>query len=84
MEEKSIKVNCSFCGKGIECPENMMQSKKHMCYTCFQNAGELSKGEDLGQVHVDIPMDKMDELIPENLTNSKSRRLLNNIARFAN
>ena len=41
-----------------------------MCYDCFQNAGELAKGEDLGEVHVDIPMDKMDELIPENLTNS--------------
>ena len=41
-----------------------------MCYECFQNAGELAKGEDLGEVHVDIPMDKMDELIPENLTNS--------------
>ncbi len=41
-----------------------------MCYNCVQNAGELAKGEDLGEVHVDIPMDKMDELIPENLTNS--------------
>ena len=68
--KKSVKVNCSFCGKEIECPENMLKSKKHMCYNCFQNAGELAKGEDLGQVHVDIPMDKMDELIPENLTNS--------------
>ncbi len=69
-QKKSVKVNCSFCSKEIECPENMLQSKKHMCYDCFQNAGELAKGEDLGQVHVDIPMDKMDELIPENLTNS--------------
>ena len=68
--KKSIKVNCSFCGKEIECPENMLNSKKHMCYDCFQNAGELAKGEDLGKVHVDIPMDKMDEMIPENLTNS--------------
>lgn len=67
---KSVKVNCSFCEKEIECPENMLGSKKHMCYDCFQNAGELAKGQDLGQVHVDIPMDKMDELIPENLTNS--------------
>lgn len=69
--KKSVKVNCSFCGGEIECPEDMLQkSKKHMCYKCFQNAGELAKGEDLGGVHVDIPMDKMDELIPENLTNS--------------
>ena len=38
-----------------------------MCYKCFQNAGELAKGEDLRDVHVDIPMD---EFIPENLINS--------------
>ena len=69
--KESVKVNCSFCGKEIECPKDMLQkSKKHMCYECFQNAGELAKGEDLGEVHVDIPMDKMEELIPENLTNS--------------
>ena len=69
--KESVKVNCSFCGKEIECPKDMLQkSKKHMCYDCFQNAGELAKGEDLGKVHVDIPMDKMYELIPENLTNS--------------
>ena len=69
--KESVKVNCSFCGKEIECPKDMLQkSKKHMCYDCFQNAGELAKGADLGEVHVDIPMDKMDELIPENLTNS--------------
>lgn len=66
---KAVKVDCSFCGKEIECPQNMLHLKKHMCYDCFQNAGELAKGEDLGQVHVDIPMDRMDELIPENLTN---------------
>jgi len=70
-DKKSVKVNCSFCGKEIECPEDMLEkSKKHMCYECFQNTGELAKGEDLGEVHVDIPMDKMDELIPENMTNA--------------
>ncbi len=69
--KKSVKVSCSFCGKEIECPEDMLErSKKHMCYECFQNAGELAKGEDLGEVHVDIPMGKMDELIPENMTNA--------------
>jgi len=69
--KESVKVNCSFCGKEIDCPKDMLQkSKKHMCYDCFQNAGKLAKGKDLGEVHVDIPMDKMDELIPENLTNS--------------
>ena len=68
---KSVKVNCSFCIREIECPEPMLQtSKKHMCYECFRNAGELTKGEGFEDVHVDIPMDKMDEIIPENLTNS--------------
>jgi hypothetical protein len=66
-DTESVKVNCTFCGKEIECPKDMLQkSKKHMCYDCFQNAGELAKGEDLGEVHIDMPMD---ELIPENLTN---------------
>ncbi len=41
-----------------------------MCFDCFQNAGELVEGEDLGEFHVDIPTSKMDEFIPQNLTNS--------------
>jgi hypothetical protein len=70
-EKKSVKVSCSFCGKEIECPEDMLQtSRKHMCYECFQNAEEVAKSEDLKEVHVDIPMDKMEEFIPESLTNS--------------
>ncbi len=70
-DNESVKVNCTFCGKEIECPKDMLEkSTKHMCYGCFRNAGELAKGEDLGEVHVDIPMDKMEELIPENLTNA--------------
>ncbi len=67
----SVKVNCNFCGKEIECPKDMLQdAKKHMCYNCFQNAEELTKGENLGEVHVDIPMDKMDEIIPESMATS--------------
>jgi len=70
-DKESVKVNCTFCGVEIECPKDMLQkSKKHMCYNCFQNAEELAKGEDLGEVHIDVPMDKMDELIPQNLTNA--------------
>lgn len=69
--KKSVKVNCSFCSREIECPADMLQtSKKHMCYECFRNAGELAKEEGFEDVHVDIPMDKMEELIPEHLTNS--------------
>ena len=69
-ELKSVKVNCSFCEKEIECPENMLEkAEKHMCFECFQ---DISKKEtiDISKVHVDIPMEKFDETIPELMTNS--------------
>ncbi|MBI2548436.1 hypothetical protein HYW21_03730 [Candidatus Woesearchaeota archaeon] len=59
-KEKSIKVNCSFCGNEIECPESMLEkANKHMCYECFITK-ELSD-EEIKDVHVDIPRDKMSE-----------------------
>ena len=73
MENKpnSVKVNCNFCGKEIECPENMLEkSEKHMCFECFQNPTEEIRKEGLKNVHVDMPMDKFDEAVPEAMTNS--------------
>jgi hypothetical protein len=71
MEDKpkSVKVNCSFCSKEIECPENMLNAEKHSCFECFQ---ELSKKEnvDIRKVHVDVPMDKFTEFVPETMTSS--------------
>ncbi|MFH1977957.1 MAG: hypothetical protein ABIJ92_01375 [Candidatus Aenigmatarchaeota archaeon] len=57
MKEESVKVDCSFCGKEIECPPNMLSAEKHACYECFQ---ELKKSppKDFNRIHVDIPKDK--------------------------
>jgi len=67
MENKSVKVNCSFCGKEIECPENMLNAEKHSCYECFgklmeKKSGEEMTEEDIERIHVDIPRDKADEI----------------------
>ncbi len=57
----SVKANCSFCGKEVECPEDMLEkSKKHMCYECFVK--EEPPDEEIKDVHVAIPMDKMSEI----------------------
>lgn len=56
MDENSVKVNCSFCGKEIECPKNMLAtSKKHMCHICFQKRSDNGSGKELKDVHVDYP-----------------------------
>lgn len=60
-DKKSVKVNCSFCGNEMECPESMIEdSKKHMCYECFITKEHLE--EEIKDVHVDIPMDKIPEV----------------------
>jgi len=40
MKPKILKVNCSFCGIEIECPEEMKDMEKHLCFNCFQNLSE--------------------------------------------
>ena len=61
MNQKSVKVNCDFCGKEMECPADMLkESKKHMCYQCFIT--KRPADEEIKNVHVDIPMDKMPEV----------------------
>ncbi len=80
IDNKSVKVNCSFCGKEIECPEDMLQkSKKHMCYDCFKNAKELVKEEELKEIHVDIPVNEMNEFVSEHLTNSLVEEIFPNV-----
>lgn len=63
MNENSIKVNCGFCGKDMECPKSMLvTSKKHMCHLCFQERVDKGSGEELKDVHVDYPTyDLIDE-----------------------
>ena len=68
MNEKIVNVNCSFCGNEIECPENMLGSEKHSCYECFRDMGEKIPANEREKIHVDIPMEKMDELMPQMLT----------------
>ena len=60
-KSKSVKVNCSFCGNGLECPEDMLEkSKEHMCYACFITREPSDK--QIRDVHVYIPTDKMPEV----------------------
>jgi hypothetical protein len=64
-----IKVKCDCCGKDIECPEEMLKtSKKHLCYTCFQDPKSFKnfKQDELKNVHVDIPLEKFADEIADN------------------
>ena len=65
-----VKVTCDVCGKDIECPKEMLKtSKKHLCYTCFQDP-KSTKGfteDELKNVHVDIPMEDMTDEIADHL-----------------
>lgn len=56
--EKLLKVNCSFCNKEMECPEDMMNAKYHACFECFQEREEELSKLDEGKLHVDMPMDE--------------------------
>ena len=63
-DEDIVKVNCSFCGKEIDCPENMLKSKKHACYDCFKKIGDEIPARELGKIHVDFDMEKFGEDMP--------------------
>ncbi len=77
---KSVKVNCSFCGSDMECPENMLQeSEKHMCFECFQNKDEKNIPDDISKVHIDIPKEKLLDNIPDAITSSMVEELFPDI-----
>ncbi|MDH7517867.1 MAG: hypothetical protein QHH19_05945 [Candidatus Thermoplasmatota archaeon] len=68
-DSKIVKVKCSFCGKDIECPEEMLKtSKKHMCSECFQKADALKIDDDLENIHVDMPLDEFVDTAIDNFT----------------
>lgn len=71
MDKKSVKVNCSFCGKEIECPEDMLEdADKHACMDCFDKGEELFKGmseEEIGKIHVDLPLQQLNFKMAERL-----------------
>ena len=65
-KSKSVKVNCSFCGNEMECPEEMLAtSNTHMCFNCFNE--KKYPDEELKNVHVDIPMNEFDDHIPSEM-----------------
>ena len=62
MDENSVKVNCDFCEKEIECPKDMLEEvKKHMCYECFLEKVENGSDEELKDIHVDYPTEDLIE-----------------------
>lgn len=71
MNNKSVKVNCSFCGKEIECPEEMLKEvERHACSECFEKGEELFAGiseEEMGKIHVDYPMEELSSKMAEDL-----------------
>ncbi len=66
--EKAIRVNCSFCGAEMVCPPDMMDSEKHMCGDCFTNPEIVEREEDLEKVHIDVPKDKIPEMVAGSLS----------------
>lgn len=60
-KEEIVKVNCSYCGKEIECPKKMLDKvEKHACLKCFKNLPEDKSNQT--KIHVDIPI-SLDEAI---------------------
>ena len=60
MTSKLHKVNCSFCGSEMECPENMLDADMHMCFACAKNPPESAK-KLKGKIHIDMPLDSQFE-----------------------
>ena len=73
--EKELIVKCDFCGKEIPCPESMLNSEKHSCLECFKNLNKRLNKEELDKVHVAIPREKMNEVMPEILVTSMMEEL---------
>ena len=67
---KIIKVKCSFCGKDMECPDEMLKtSKRHMCYECFQKSDTI-RDKDMKDIHVDIPTNELSDTIAESFADT--------------
>lgn len=57
------KAKCSFCGKEIECPENMKKAKKHCCADCFLKIMANPPKKGLKGLHADIPTERAAEIM---------------------
>src|SRR3989344_5677691 len=74
FKEEIINVNCSYCGKEIECPKDMMDKvEKHACLDCFENLPKDKNNQT--KIHVDIPisMDKALEDIANKFAGKQTR-----------
>ncbi len=62
MDENSVNVKCDFCGNDMECPKDMLsKAKKHMCYKCLLQNLKTGNPEELKDIHIDFPKEKVQE-----------------------
>lgn len=82
-EEKSeeiVKVNCSYCGKEIECPKNMLNEvEKHACLDCFKSFDKKQSNNKNAKVHIDIPLDEAIENIASEFANKQTKEVFSKI-----
>jgi len=65
--EKILKLKCNFCNKEISCPFEDKDAKFHSCYPCFEQKQEKMSEEELEETQVDIPPEKMNEMVSDEL-----------------
>lgn len=74
--EETVKVNCSYCGKEIECPKNMLDKvEKHACLDCFKSLDKKQSNNTSAKVHVDIPLDEAIENIAGEFANKQTKEV---------
>lgn len=79
---KIINVKCDFCGKDMECPEDMLKtSDGHMCYTCYQNPENMKNGKNKGfkNIHIDMPMVDFTDTIAGNFADTMVEEVFKDI-----
>lgn len=75
-EEETVKVNCNYCGKEIECPKNMLNEvEKHACLDCFKNLDKKQFNNVGAKVHVDIPLDEAIENIASEFASKQTKEV---------
>lgn len=80
MDENSVKVNCDYCEKEMECPKNMLEtSKSHMCHECFLERVEKGSNEELKDVHVDFPTENLIEETANTMVNEMVEKVFSNL-----
>ncbi|MBD3203976.1 hypothetical protein GF327_06760 [Candidatus Woesearchaeota archaeon] len=62
-DKKIHEVECSFCNEKITCPEDMLDSDKHACYSCFNELKDKLSEDEKSKIHVDMPMSDMADML---------------------